>query len=280
VVQNFEGMTAVVTGAASGIGFGLAERFAAEQMNVVMADVETAALEDAEDRLRAGGAKVLAVQTDVTDAGSIDRLAAEASAAFGPVHVLCNNAGVGLSKPIAEQSTDDWAWVINVNLWGVIHGLRAFLPGMLAHGQPGHVVNTGSMASFGVGPGMASYGATKAAVLSISESLQTELAGTQIGVSVLCPGMVATRAHQCVRNRPGQDPTIEFDATTRLGDDETEMRVLQPSDVAECVVDAIVSGRLYVFPHPEWVEERAKPRFDRILAAAATPTTPRSETVR
>jgi NAD(P)-dependent dehydrogenase (short-subunit alcohol dehydrogenase family) len=273
-VNAFEGKTAVVTGAASGIGFGLAERFAAEGMNVVMADVERPALEQAAEQLHARGATVLALPTDVTDADGVDRLAAGAGAAFGPVHVLCNNAGVGLARPIVEMGLDDWGWVLDVNLWGVIHGLRAFLPGMLAHGEPGHVVNTSSMAGLLAAPSMPVYSASKAAVLAISECLHEEMeqAGAQIGVSALCPGLVNTRVHLSERNRPGGDPSIGDDTTSRLGDRMTDFRAMEPSEVAACVVDAIHERRLYVFTHPEWIGMAAA-RYDRILDAARSAST-------
>jgi NAD(P)-dependent dehydrogenase (short-subunit alcohol dehydrogenase family) len=269
-VDEFDGRTAVVTGAASGIGYGLAARFAAAGMNLVMADVEGDQLDAAGERLREVGAPVLTVTTDVSDGEQVDHLAAEAVAAFGAVHVLCNNAGVGVKDPIAKMTTDAWSWVLGVNLWGVIHGLRAFLPGMLAHGEPGHVVNTSSMAALLNGPGMAGYCSSKAAVVSITEVLAQEMeeAGGTIGVSVLCPGVVNTRIHQAGRNRPGRDPATVYDPASRSGEIHSGARIQDPSETAECVFDAIVAGRLYVFSHPEWID-MVTPRFDRIVDAAA-----------
>lgn len=275
-MDAFEGRTAVVTGAASGIGSALAERFAAAGMNVVMADVEEAALVRAAGELRDRGASVLAHVTDVSDVDAVDDLAADVFATFGPVHLLCNNAGVGVQRPVADMELDDWAWVLGVNLWGVIHGLRAFLPGMVAHGEPGHVVNTSSMAGLLASPGMSAYSASKAAVVAISESLGEEMAaaGGQIGVSVLCPGVVNTRVHLCERNRPGGDRSLGDDTTSRLGDQLPGFRAMEPSEVAACVMDAVVERRLYVFTHPEWID-MASARFDRIVdAARSTPGSP------
>jgi len=258
-VKSFDGRTAVVTGAASGIGLGLATRFAEAGMKVVLADIEADPLEEAAEKLRAGGTEVLAVATDVSDGDQVDALAARAAEAFGNIHVLCNNAGVGLGGTIDTMPTAVWSWVLGVNLWGVIHGLRAFLPGMLAHGEEGHVVNTASMAGLLPGtPTMSPYSASKVAVVAISESLHGEMAmaGGKIGVSVLCPGVVNTRIHLGERNQPGRDPSIVYDTTSRLGDLLTGMPggALEPSAVADQVHAAIVERRLYVITHPEWLE--------------------------
>jgi NAD(P)-dependent dehydrogenase (short-subunit alcohol dehydrogenase family) len=258
-VDSLEGRTAVVTGAASGIGLGLATRFAEAGMKVVMADIEKGPLGEAAEKLRAGGTEVLAVPTDVSDGDQVDALAARAVDAFGPVHVLCNNAGVGNSKTIATLSTADWSWVLGVNLWGVIHGLRAFLPGMLAHGEAGHVVNTASMAGLFAAPTMGPYCASKFAVVAISETLQQEMAmaASQIGVSVLCPGVVSTRIHQAERNRPGRQSKIVYDPDSRFGVDAGNAgapgNALDPAAVAEQVHAAIMEGRFYIITHPDWL---------------------------
>ncbi len=259
-MRSLDGRTAVVTGAASGMGLALATRFVDAGMKVVMADIEADPLEEAAGKLRADGADVLAVPTDVSDGDQVDELAARAVDAFERVHVLCNNAGVGNSGMIATLTTADWSWVLGVNLWGVIHGLRAFLPGMLAHGEEGHVVNTSSMAGLFAAATMGPYCASKFAVVAISETLHQEMSitGSKIGVSVLCPGMVSTRIHQAERNRPGRDRGVVYDPNSRFGADAIDGAgalgdALDPSVVAEHVHDAIAERRFYVITHPDWL---------------------------
>ena len=191
-MEEFEGKLAVVTGAASGIGAALARRFASEGMRVVLADVEEGPLHDVAATLAADGAEVLAVPTDVSRGEDVDRLAAQTAAAFGPVHVLCNNAGVGAGGMLTDLTTSDWEWVLGVNLWGVIHGLRAFLPGMMAHGDEGHIVNTASLAGLGPAPLLAPYAMTKHAVVGLSSSLRIEAKRYGVRVSVLCPAAIET----------------------------------------------------------------------------------------
>src|SRR4051794_5426699 len=189
-METFEGRTAVVTGAASGMGRAFAERFGALGMHVVLADVEEPRLVEVAASMRESGIEVLPVVTDVADGSSVDALAAKAFDTYGAVHVLCNNAGVGGGGPLAQLTTQHWEWVLGVNVWGVIHGLRAFLPTMIESGEEGHIVNTASMAGMIAGPMMGPYNATKFAVVAISETLHAEMTmnSTNIGVSVLCPG--------------------------------------------------------------------------------------------
>jgi NAD(P)-dependent dehydrogenase (short-subunit alcohol dehydrogenase family) len=257
-MDELDGKVAVVTGAASGIGAALAVRFASEGMRVVLADVEVGPLQEAADKLAADGAEVLAVPTDVSRGDDVDRLAEAAAEAFGPVHVLCNNAGVGAGGLLADLTTEDWEWVLGVNLWGVIHGLRAFLPGMLAHGEPGHIVNTASLAGLVSAPMMGPYGASKFAVVGISEALyhELQLTGSRIGASVLCPGWVNTQIYASERNRPAGMGS----ATAGLGvdgDPRAEMlravlaSGMAPDAVADLVLGAIRDGRFYVLTHPE-----------------------------
>ena len=253
-MENLEGRCAVVTGAASGIGKALSERFVADGMKVVLADVEQEPLSVVEKELREQGGDVVAVQVDVSDVAQVRNLAAEATSAFGNVHVLCNNAGVGSGGPIQELKTEDWEWVLGVNLWGVIHGLTSFLPAMIAHGEPAHVVNTASVAGLLTTPMMGPYNASKFAVVAISETLHHEmrLANTNVHVSVLCPGWVNTKIHQSQRNRPaalggGQD--ADPDRLSMIaGIIESGM---SPKDVAVEVRDAIRAERFWVTTHPE-----------------------------
>ena len=202
-MERLTGRVAVVTGAASGIGLALAKLLAAEDMSVVMADVEEAALNEAAEKLQADGATVASVPTDVADAASVQALADTAVSRFGAVHVVCNNAGVsGTVGRTWVSAREDWQWVFEVNVWGVINGIRSFMPILLQQDE-GHIVNTGSAACFEALPGMAAYGASKHAVLAISEALYRELtsASTPIGVSVLIPGgIVKSRIMSSDRN--------------------------------------------------------------------------------
>src|SRR3990172_8826356 len=195
-MKEFRGKVAVVTGAASGIGRAMAERLAAEGMKVVLADIEKAALGGAEAEMKAGGATVIAVPTDVSKADEVEALAGKTIDAFGAVHVLCNNAGVPpVVGPSWELTEADWQWVLGVNLWGVLHGIRTFVPIMLAQDSEGHVVNTASVAGLLSGAWFATYSVAKHGVVTLSESLprELELTGSRVKVPVLCPGWVRTQ---------------------------------------------------------------------------------------
>ena len=259
-MDQLTGRTAVITGAASGIGAALARRFGAAGMNLVLADIEPGPLGEVASELSGGGTEVATVVCDVSKGAEVDQLAAAAVERFERVHLLCNNAGVGAGGMVAQMTEDDWAWVLGVNLWGVIHGLRAFLPGMLAHGQPAHVVNTASVAGLIATPFMGAYNASKFAVVAISETLYQEmgLSGSSVGVSVLCPGWVNTRIHEASRNRPGAAPGPADGAGLLAGMLASGMA---PEQVAEAVYDAVVANRFYVLTHPEMtpgVERRMK----------------------
>jgi NAD(P)-dependent dehydrogenase (short-subunit alcohol dehydrogenase family) len=257
VIEDLRGRVAVVTGAASGIGRAMARRFAAEGMRVVLADIERPPLDEVAAELAGAGAEVLAVATDVSDPGQVDDLAAATVDAFGAVHVLCNNAGVGGGGQLWEVPLGDWQWVIGVNLWGVIHGLRSFVPLMVEQDE-GHVVNTASMAGLTSSPFMAPYNVSKHGVVTVSETLHAELAmrGSKVGVTVLCPGWVNTRIADSDRNRP-EDLTVERPAAPELEVFRDLLRGflatgMDPGDVAGHVVDAVRTGRFYVLTHPGW----------------------------
>ena len=270
-MQTFAGKVAVVTGAASGIGLALAHRFAAAGMKVVLADVEPAALGEAARAVGAAGGETLAVRTDVSKAGDVEALAEQTVAAFGAVHIVCNNAGVAIAGPVWTHTLADWQWVLGVNLWGVIHGVHIFMPLLLAHGGEAHIVNTASMAGMTCAPGMSIYNVSKHAVVALSETLHHDLAtiGSAVKVSVLCPGFVQTRILESARNRPEQLADTA-PAQPESADREALVRRLlasglAPAQVAECVFAAIRAERFYVFPHPE-ARQRIRERMEDIVA--------------
>ena len=201
-MNNFKDKVAVITGAASGIGYGIAEKCCQEGMNIVLADIEEDALSLAERKLKLKGASVISVLTDVSIQDDLDNLAQEVVNTYGEVNLLFNNAGVALSTYIWESTLKDWKWLMGVNLWGVIHGIRSFIPIMLEQNTECYIVNTSSLA--GLCPGGGIYGITKHGVVSLSESLATQLSAinSKIKVSVLCPGIVKTKILNCERNRP------------------------------------------------------------------------------
>ena len=187
-MRDFNGKTAVVTGAASGIGKALSLAFAGRGANIVMADVEAASLEAARSEVAATGAEAIGVPTDVTKEDQVEALADTAWDRFGAVHVVCNNAGVLIRGSMLDADRKDWEWILGVNLWGVIHGVRAFAPRMAASGEEGHIVNTASEAGHFAGDGYSVYNTSKFAVVGLTESLARDLRNTKIGVSMLCPG--------------------------------------------------------------------------------------------
>jgi NAD(P)-dependent dehydrogenase (short-subunit alcohol dehydrogenase family) len=246
------GRVAVVTGAASGIGLGLAQRFAAERMHVVMADVEEPALSKAAAELSGTGASVLPVVTDVSDRAAVEALRDAAASAFGAVHVVCNNAGVGGPHgPLWECPPGEWDWVLGVNLGGVINGVRAFMPVLLAQ-DAGHMVNTSSI--FGAFAGaLGPYGVSKHAVTALTETLHFNLRSlgvSHVGVSVLCPGAVRTNFGTSARNRPSWagPPTVSGSAEQASAErfDRLAAQGASPAEVAGIVVDAIRARRFYI----------------------------------
>jgi len=264
-MDDLEGKVAVVTGAASGIGRALAERWATEGMKVVLADVEEGPLDAARDELDATGADVLAVPTDVSDGAQVDALAKVTIDHFGGVHLVCNNAGVGGGGPMWEASLEDWEWVMGVNFWGVVHGIRAFVPHLVEQDE-GHVVNTASIAGFAYAPMMGPYNASKAAVVAISETLQAELGmqGSKVGVTALCPGWVNTRIMDSDRNRPGGPVTDGLQAQGREAMKQVLATGAQPDEVANLVAAAVREGTNHVFTGDSWID-LARTRLDTVL---------------
>jgi NAD(P)-dependent dehydrogenase (short-subunit alcohol dehydrogenase family) len=270
-MNEFKGKVAVITGAASGIGRGIVERCVSEGMKVVLADIEEADLAKAETELKTAGGTVLAVRTDVSKRNDVESLARQALNAFGQVHLLFNNAGVAAGGAPWEATWNDWEWVIGVNLWGVIHGVKVFTPIMLAQNTECHIVNTSSAAGLIVGSGSATYAATKHAVVALSESLYLSLQqrNSLVKASVLCPGLVRTNIADAERHRPQElrnepvkmTPEMQAGLAAFKATMETGMPPLQ---VADAVFDAIRKEQFYILSHPEWTEV-IQLRTDKLL---------------
>jgi len=277
-MDEFEGKTAVVTGAASGIGLALAARFADARMNVVLADIEEAALERAVKQLQQRQARVLGVVTNTMVQESVQSLAEQAISEFGKVHILCNNAGV-VSRAgtpgvgIWEMPNTDWDWVMGVNFYGVLYGLQAFVPHMLEHGEQGHIVNTASLA--GLMPGGGTYGVSKHGVLSLTETLYNDLKtrNAAIGASVLCPGFVKTQIIEAERNRPSEFTSGGADATDEMIAPAQALinQGKDPADIANAVFESIEQDRLYILPHPAW-DDFVRSRVEHVIARGGTAT--------
>ena len=281
-MKQFRDRVAVITGGASGIGFATAERLAAEGMKIVLADIEPGALDAAAKKIEKTGAQVLAVRTDVSQAAEVERLAQKALERFGGVHVVFNNAGVAVTGEAWENSLADWQWVLGVNLWGVIHGIHTFLPILLRQNEPGHVVNTASMAGLTSNPGLAVYNVTKHAVVTLTETLHGDLAlrGSPVKASVLCPGFISTRIMDSARNRESdrkQDPPTpaasQLGAAIELALREGVKQGYPPTVVAQQVFEAIRDERFYIFPAQPEIFAAVEQRLDDVRARR-NPTTP------
>lgn len=255
-MKEFKNKVAVITGGASGLGFAMAQRAAHEGMKIVLADVEQAALTKAEAELKAAGAEVIGLITDVSKASDVAALAKATVETFGKVHLVCNNAGVGgMRRKAWEATLEDWQWVLGVNVWGVIHGIRTFTPLMLAQNEPCHMVNTASVAGLLSPSGMSVYNVSKHAVVALSETMYQDLAliDAKLKVSVLCPAFVPTGIWNSARNRPAELAVgINAEDEKRRAE---EVRVvlekgkLSPKDVADMVFAAIESDKFYILTH-------------------------------
>jgi NAD(P)-dependent dehydrogenase (short-subunit alcohol dehydrogenase family) len=266
-MEDLQGKVAVITGGASGIGRAVAERAAGEGMKVVLGDIEEGPLKETVDDLTSRGAEALGVVTDVSDAASVRSLRDRALDRFGAVHLVHNNAGIGLGGPIWEVSEEDWRWILGVNLWGVVHGVATFVPVLLEQGE-GHVVNTASIAGLIAAPFLGPYNATKQAVVALSETLCKDLqaVGAPIGVSVLCPGFVQTRIAESERNRPAWAPPHEATGAAEVRGAVQDMVAsgIAPAAVADRVFDAVRSDTFYILTHPE-LDGAIRARFEDIL---------------
>ena len=272
-MREFKNRIAVITGSASGIGRGLAERCIQEGMKVVLADIETPALEQTEKELKAKGGNVLAVQTDVSKESDIKELAKKTMDKFGAVHLLFNNAGVVcVGSPVWEMTQLDWQWLMGVNLWGVIHGLKVFIPIMLRQDSDCHIVNTASIAGLSTIPDTP-YAMTKHGIVGLTEALHLQLMQTnaKIRVSILCPGLIKTRIFESARNRPAELQNESVNQTATHQQQATIERVLKmvetamsPAQYADKVFKAIKEEKFYVFSEDRY-RENVQQRMEIIL---------------
>ena len=274
-MREFASKVAVITGAASGIGYGIAERCAREGMRIVLADIERGALTKAERNIKATGAEALAVRTDVSKAKDVEALSQKTLDAFGAVHLLFNNAGVGPGWTTWGSSLADWQWILGVNLWGVIYGVHFFVPIMLKQDTECHIVNTASVGGLLAIAGTAPYAVSKHGVVALSETLYRELArgGYKVGVSVLCPGLIKTNIVECNRNRPRElqnkpgegmdtpDPGIQ---ASRQRTKQGVEKGMPPQQLADVVFDAIRENKFYVLPNADLFRPMIRARLEDI----------------
>ena len=271
-MKDLEGKTAFITGGASGIGLALTKVFAREGMKVVMADLRQDHLDEAMAELKDSGADVHPILLDVSDRKAVAAAADEAERVYGNVHLLCNNAGINIIRPVTEATFEDFDWLFNVNLGGVVNGVMTFVPRMIKHGEGGHIVNTSSVAGILTAPGTAIYSATKFAIRGLSDAIRYDLIPHGIGVSCMCPGTVSTRLYESEDNRQERymgrvDETIK---AQRAGTGELFRRVLpmgmDPMLVGEKTLKAVQNNEFYIMTHVE-IETDIRESFDEMIAA-------------
>jgi NAD(P)-dependent dehydrogenase (short-subunit alcohol dehydrogenase family) len=272
-MKEVEGKVAVITGGASGIGLGIAHAFARAGMKVVITYRSEAHVASARALLAFARESVLAIKLEVTDRRAMERAAEDIVRQLGGVHVLCNNAAVGITVPVADASFDDWDWAIGVNIGGVVNGIRAFLPRMRASGEPGHIVSTASMGGLFIGGNVGVYNTTKYAIVGMMEALRADLAETPIGVSVLCPGLVNTDIHLAESTRPARysQSGSQLSGTERISraawfKENVLAAGMDPLEIGELTLRGIRNNDLHILTHPEYADG-ARERFEAILAA-------------
>ena len=268
-MDNLEGKVAFITGGASGIGLGMARVFHSAGMKVIIADICKDHLEDALESFSGDTGNVYTISLDVTDRKAFEIAAREAEEIFGKVHVLCNNAGIYLYGPIQKATYEDWDWILNVNLGGVINGIQTFVPRMISHGEGGYIINTSSISGIFTAGGTGIYTASKFAVVGLSEALRVDLEPENIGVSVLCPGFVNSKIYDCGKSRPDQLANsgyrVKPDILERLKAAHEEIGV-DPLEIGRKVLSAIKANKLYIITHPEFADEIRR-RSEAILDA-------------
>jgi NAD(P)-dependent dehydrogenase (short-subunit alcohol dehydrogenase family) len=272
-MKKLKGKVAAVTGAASGLGRSMALAFAAEGMDVALADVDQINLTAVADEVQEKGVRAITLKVDVSQAAQVDAFRDQTIARLGAVHVVCNNAGVAPLGPVWESSVGDWEWILGVNLWGVIHGVRAFAPVLIAQ-KEGHIVNTASVAGLISPPGMGAYNVTKHAVVALSETLYHDLRErkSKVGVSVLCPAYVPTGIADCERSRPKHLAAAEKSRETQAKEAMVRKAVksgkISAAEVAQAVVNAVKADRFYILTH-EGIAPAIRARMEDILKARA-----------
>lgn len=277
-MNNLEGKVAFITGGASGIGLGMARVFHSAGMKVIIADIRKDHLEDALESFGGGTSDIHTLNLDVTDRKAFENAAQEAEEVFGKVHILCNNAGIYLYGSMQKATYEDWDWVLNVNLGGVINGIQTFVPRMISHGEGGHIVNTSSISGIFTAGGTGIYTTSKFAVVGLSEALRLDLEKENIGVSVLCPGFVNSKVYDSGKTRPVQlansGYAVKQEILEKLKKAHNEIG-MDPLEVGEKVLSAIRKNKLYIITHPEFAGEIRRRSAAILEAVPDEPADPR-----